>query len=59
MSQRNPNSVNARKVDAIEGSERAARRAALIVRANEASTGDAGVEQGDKAKRKLETDNAA
>jgi hypothetical protein len=55
---RNPGSANYRPLDDGEGARRAARRAANVARALEASEGDAGVEQGDKAKRKIETDNA-
>ena len=55
MSQRNPNSVNARKLDPMAGSDRAARRAYILDRAQEASTGDAGQAEGDRAKSAVQT----
>jgi hypothetical protein len=55
---RNPGSANYRPLDDGEGARRAVRREEIINRALAASTGDAGVAEGDKAKRAVENDNA-
>ena len=52
----NPASINHRPLQDGEGAERAARRAKFVTEATNASTGDAGVEQGDRAKKAVEDD---
>jgi hypothetical protein len=51
---KNPRSVNYKPLGAPDGSDRAARRAALVARATEASTGQAGADEGDRAKDRVE-----